>query len=163
MSWRWCTKRASLTRKNVVDKPGTTIATGLPVIDGVSLLVEQNSWQDFPKDFWNQFWWGCRWSLFRLCWCAMTSCYGRLVETRLILQKGFLELLLELRWYPVKVGVPSNKFKLSICVFWELSPIWARSSPSRWALRCGILTRLFLATCSRSATMRVPFQTFLPA
>ena len=44
-----------------------------------------------------------------------------------------------------------------------MSPIRARSSPSRWALRCGILTRLFLSTCSRSATIRVPFQTSLSA
>ena len=90
------------------------------------------------------------------------------VETRLILQEGLLKLLLELGWYLVKSWssqnlISSNKFFLSFCVFWKLSPNWARSSPSRWALRCGILTRLFLSTCSRSATIRVPFQTSPPA
>ena len=35
----------------------------------------------------------------------MTSCFGSVVETRLILQEGLLELLLELGWYLVKVGV----------------------------------------------------------
>ena len=44
----------------------------------------------------------------------------------------------------------SNKFSLSIRGFWELSPIWATSSPSRWPLRCGILTRLFLSTRKNS-------------
>ena len=46
------------------------------------------------------------------------------METRLILQEGLLELLLELGWYLVKVGcsqnlISSNKFSLSICGFWN--------------------------------------------
>ena len=90
------------------------------------------------------------------------------VETRLILQEDLLELLLELGWYLVKVGVlrtwsPPINCKLSICGFWNCQQFWSRSPPSRWALRCGILTRLFFSTCSRSATIRVPFQTSLPA
>ena len=55
--------------------------------------------------------------------------------------------------------ISSNKFFLSICGFWYCHQ-FGRSSPSRWALCCGILTRLFLSTCSRSATIKSSFPNF---
>ena len=59
----------------------------------------------FPTYFSKQFWWGYRWSLYRPVLMCNDFLLWWLVETRLILQEGLLELLLELGWYLVKVGV----------------------------------------------------------
>ena len=161
--------QTSLTRKTSSINPVPTIATRFTCNRRRKSACWRNSSQAFPNIFSKQCWWWCRWSLYRVCCCAMTSCFGRWWKTRLILQEGLLELLLELGWYLVKVGVlrtwsPPINFNCPSAVFdVKCPPIWARSTPSRWALRCGSLTRLFLSTCSRSATKRVPFQTSLPA
>ena len=90
------------------------------------------------------------------------------VETRLILQEGLLELLLELGWYLVKVGVlrtwssPIN-FNCPSAVLGKC-PQLGRDHLLRVELYVVEFWRVyFLSTCSRSATIRVPFQTSLPA
>ena len=121
----------------------------------------------FPKCFSKQFWWGYRWSLYRLCWCAMTSCFGRWWKPVWFSKKIFLNFSSNLDGTLSRLEFSEPDLLQKIVIvhlrFLELSPIWSRSPPSRWALRCGILTRLFFSTCSRSATIRVPFQTSLPA
>ena len=101
----------------------------------------------FPKYFSKQFWWGYRWSLCRPCWCAMTSCFGGWWKPVWFSKKVFLNFSSNLddTLSRLQFSEPHllQKFSLSICGFLELSPIWARSPPSRCALCCGIVTRLF--------------------
>ena len=94
---------ATSKRSSINPRPRLQLVLVLLVIDGVSLLVEQTH-DKFSKDFSKQFWWGYRWSLYRLLMCNDFLLWS-VVETRLILQDGFLDLLFELGWYLVKVGV----------------------------------------------------------
>ena len=84
-----------LDKEDVVDKPGTTLATGLSVIDGVNLFLKKFM-TSFPKYFSKQF----GEDIADLCKALVLMCSDFLlwwlVETRLILQEGLLELLLEL-------------------------------------------------------------------
>ena len=89
-----------------------------------------------------------------------------LVETRMILQESLLELLLELGWYLVKVGVfktcspPIHFVHLRFLrIVSNLGEIISFAfSFTLWNSDASIMS-----TCSKSATMRVPFQTSLPA
>ena len=120
-----------LDKKDVVDKSGTTIATRFTCNRRRKSACWRNSSQAFPNIFSKQCWWGYRWSLYRVCCCAMTSCFGRWWKTRLILQEGLLELLLELGWYLVKVGVlrtwsPPINFNCPSAVFDVKCPQFGR-------------------------------------
>ena len=66
-----------LDNEDIVDKPSTIIATCFTCDRRRKSACWRSSWQVFPHIFSKQFWWGYRWSLYRLCWCAMTSCFGR--------------------------------------------------------------------------------------
>ena len=52
-----------LDEQKVVDKPGTTIATGFTWNRRRKTACWTNSWQVFSKYFSKQFWWGYHWSL----------------------------------------------------------------------------------------------------
>ena len=131
--------------EELVDKPGTIIAICFTCNRRRKSACWTNSWQDFPNIFQNN--------------------YGEDI-TDLCIDSVDVQWLLALvvggntsdsprrsSWTSRRSGyagpyrggcsqnlIPPNKFYLSIRGF--LTPIWARSSPSRWALRCGILTRL---------------------
>ena len=87
-----------------------------------------------------------------------------LVETRLILQ-GIIELLLELGWYLIKFGVlrtwsPPLNFNCPSAVLGNC-PQLGWDHLSRWALRCGILTRLFFIHLLKVCNHKSSFPTFL--
>ena len=89
-----------------------------------------------------------------------------LVETRLIIQESLLELLLKLGWYRIKLDVlrtwsPPINFNCLSAIFGIVTKldeiISFALSFTMWNSDASILS-----TCSRSATIRVPFQTSLP-
>ena len=89
-----------------------------------------------------------------------------LVETRLIIQESLLELLLKLGWYRIKLNVlrtwsPPINFNCLSAIFGIVTKldeiISFALSFTMWNSDASILS-----TCSRSATIRVPFQTSLP-
>ena len=149
-------RRASL-RKNSLINQETCKQLVLPVIDGVSLLVEQ------IHDKFSQILFDA--NLVRISLISVYTVLMRddfllwwLVETR---------LLLELGWYLVKVGVlrtwsPPINFSCPPAVFGivpKLGDIISFGlSFTLWSSDVSILS-----TCSRSATIRVPFQTSPPA
>ena len=94
-----------LDEQEVVDKPGTTIATGFTCKRRRKSAWWTNSWQVFPNIFSKQFWRGYRWSLYRLCWCAMTSCFGQWWKPVWFSKKVFLNFSSNLDGTLVKVGV----------------------------------------------------------
>ena len=116
----------------------------LSVIDNVSLLVEQIH-DKFSQNIFEAIL--VRISLISVKTVLMCNDFllWWLVETRLILQEGLLDSNLDGTLSKLEFSEPDLLQKvLTVHLrFLELSPNWARSSPSHWASRCGILTRLF--------------------
>ena len=132
-----------LDKEEVVDKPGTTIATGFTCYRRRKSACWTNSWQVFPNI--------CR------------SNFGEDIADLCI-------DLVDVQWLLALVvgGNPSDSPRKS---FWASPRTWMipcqgwssqnliSSNKFYLSIRCGILTRLFLSSCSRSATIRVPYQT----
>ena len=121
--------QSSLTSKRSSINPEPRQQLVLPAIDGASLLVEQIN-DKFSQIFFEALL--VRISLISVKTVLMCNDFllWSVVETRLSLQEGLLELLHELGWYLAKVGVlrtwspPTNFDCPSAFFFWgEILPI----------------------------------------
>ena len=137
--------------EELVDKPGTTIAICFTCNGQRKLLVEEVH-DKFSQIFFEAI----------LVQWLLALVVGR---TRLILHEGLLELLLVLGTLPLvevdllRTWSPPINFNCPSAVFGIVTKLGEIIS-SRWALRCGILTRLFFVRLLKVCYHKSSFPNF---